>query len=98
MDNWYTLNGLGYNASAVVVWTIQIISAILGSGELSVPLAIYQPQYEGYVSFPTLINRNGQGNPLLLNLYPVEEAAVKTAANAIQQQIAILQQGGEEND
>lgn len=98
LDNWYTLNGLGYNASAVVVWTIQIISAILGSGELSVPLAIYQPQYEGYVSFPTLINRNGQGNPLLLNLYPVEEAAVKTAANAIQQQIAILQQGGEEND
>lgn len=98
LDNWYTLNGLGYNASAVVTWTLQIISVILGNGQLSLPLAIYQPQYEGYVSFPTIINRNGQGNPLLLTLYPVEEAAIKTAANAIQQQVTILQQGGEEND
>ncbi|MBU9694920.1 NAD-binding protein [Limosilactobacillus portuensis] len=98
MDNWYTLKGLGYNASAVVTWTLQIISVILGSGNLTVPLAIYQPQYECYVSFPTLINRHGQGNPILLNLYPVEEAAVKTATNAIQQQVTILQQGGKEND
>ena len=96
MDNWYTFHGLGYNASAVVAWSCQIISAILGNAEPSVPVAIYQPQYSTYVSFPTLVNRGGQGHPLLLNLYPVEEAAVKTAASAIDQQIKILQEG--END
>lgn len=98
LDNWYTFKGLGYNASAVVTWLLQMISTILGNGELSASVAIYQPQYSGYVSFPTLLNRNGQGHPLLLNLYPVEEAAVKTAANAIQQQLTILQQGGKTND
>lgn len=98
LDNWYTLHGMGYNASAAVAWTGRIISAILGDASLSVPVAMFQPQYSTYVSFPTLINQHGQGNPLLLNLYPVEEAGVKNAANAIQQQIEILQQGGDQDD
>ncbi|MBB1063515.1 lactate/malate family dehydrogenase [Limosilactobacillus fastidiosus] len=98
LDNWYTFKGLGYSASAIVAWTLKIISAILGDGELSVSVAIYQPQYSGYVSFPTLLNRNGQGHPLLFNLYPVEVAAVKTAVGAIQQQLTVLQQGGKIND
>ncbi|MBB1086040.1 lactate/malate family dehydrogenase [Limosilactobacillus fastidiosus] len=98
LDNWYTFKGLGYSASAIVAWTLKIISAILGDGELSVSVAIYQPQYSGYVSFPTLLNRNGQGHPLLFKLYSVEAAAVKTAVGAIQQQLTVLQQGGKIND
>lgn len=98
LDNWYTLNGLGYNAYAAVAWTQKIISAILSNAEASFSVAIYQPQYSSYVSFPTLINRNGQGHPLLAKLYPVETIAIKTAVDSIQQQLSFLQRGGEEND
>lgn len=98
LDNWYTLKGLGYNASAIVSWVLRLLSAIQGNEELSVPVAIYQPQYESYVSFPTLVNRLGQGHPLLLKLYPVELAGIKTAVSAIQQQITYLQEGSEVND
>ena len=91
LSSWYTLNGLGYNVSAVVAWSKRIIAAILDDEQLALPVAIYQPQYSTYVSFPALIGRQGVGNLLLLNLLPVEEMAVKTAASAINQQLTVLQ-------
>lgn len=97
-DNWYTLHGLGYNASAAVTWTVKIISAILGDANLAVPLAFFQPQYNTYLSFPVLVNAQGQGNPLLLNLYPVEQEGIKNAANTIFQQLTILREKGLAND
>lgn len=98
LDNWYTLQGLGYNASAVCAWAARIIRAILTNEQLALPVAIFQPQYEGYVSFPALIGRQGIGNLLLLNLYPVEQAGIKTAAATIGQQVAALQRMDENND
>lgn len=98
LDNWYTLQGLGYNASAVCTWASRIIRAILTDEQLALPVAIFQPQYEGYVSFPALIGRQGVGNLLLLKLYPVEEAGIKTAAATINQQLAALQRMDEDND
>lgn len=98
LDNWYTLQGLGYNASAACAWAARIIKAILTDEQLALPVAIFQPQYEGYVSFPALIGRQGVGNLLLLKLYPVEEAGIKTAAATIGQQLAALQRMDEDND
>lgn len=99
LSNWYTLHGLHYNAAGIVGVTCRIIKAVMGNQNLALPVAIFQPQYQTYVSFPTLINRQGQGNPLLLKLYPVEENAVKVAAEAIQSQInALYQIEGEKDD
>lgn len=98
LSNWYSLQGLGYNAHAVCAWTQRIISAILTDEQLALPVAIYQPQYSTYVSFPALIGCQGVGNLLLLKLYPVEEAGIKTAATTIQQQVAAMQRMGKDND
>ena len=98
LSNWYTLQGLGYNASAACAWAARIVRAILTDEQLALPVAIFQPQYEGYVSFPALIGRQGVGNLLLLNLYPVELAGIKTAAATINQQLAALQRMDDEND
>lgn len=91
LGNWYTLDGLGYNASAVCTWAGRILTAIYSDEQLAVPAAIYQPQYSTYLSFPALIGRQGVGNLLLLKLYPVEKTNIKTAAEAIKQQVAALQ-------
>lgn len=91
LGGWYTLKGLGYNASAVVAWSRRIIRAILSDEQLALPVAIYQPQYSTYVSFPALIGKQGVGNLLLLKLLPVEEMAIKTAADSITQQLAALE-------
>lgn len=98
MNSWYTLHGLHYNAAGVAGIVVRICQAIFGNQNLALPLAIYQPQYQTYVSFPVLVNRHGQGNPLLLKLYPVEDNAVKVAA-AVQSQLDSLHNlEGEKND
>ena len=98
LGKWYTLRGLGYNASAAVAWAVRIIRAVLADEQLALPVAIFQPQYDGYVSFPALIGRQGVGNLLLLHLYPVESAGIKTAAATIDQQLAAMQRMDEDND
>jgi L-lactate dehydrogenase len=98
LSNWYTLHGMGYDAHAACAWTQRIINAIMTDEQLGLPVAIYQPQYSTYVSFPALIGRQGIGNLLLLKLYPVEKAGVKTAATTIKQQIAALQRMDKIND
>lgn len=91
LGSWYTLKGLGYNASAAVAWSRRIIRTILSDEQLALPVAIYQPQYSTYVSFPALIGKQGVGNLLLLKLLPVEEMAIKTAADSVSQQLATLE-------
>lgn len=91
LGGWYTLKGLGYNVSAVVAWSCRIIRAIFSDEQLALPVAIYQPQYSSYVSFPALIGKQGVGNLLLLKLLPVEEMAIKTAAESISQQLTVLE-------
>lgn len=90
LSSWYTLKGLGYNSSAAVAWTCRLISALLSNEQLVLPVAVYQPQYSGYVSFPAVLGRQGVGNLILLKLYPVEEMAVRTAGMAINGQLAVL--------
>lgn len=98
LSNWYTLHGMGYDAHAVCVWTQRIINAIMTNEQLGLPVAVYQPQYSTYVSFPALIGHQGVGNLLLLKLYPVEKIGVKTAATTIKQQVAALQRMDKIND
>jgi L-lactate dehydrogenase len=90
LSNWYTLSGIGYNVSAATAWTLRIMTAIFADEQLALPVAIYQPQYSTYVSFPALIGRQGVGNLLLLNLYPLEQEEIKSAAETIKQQLASL--------
>lgn len=98
LSNWYTLSGLGYNVSAVTAWTLRIIAAIFADEQLAVPVAIYQPQYSTYLSFPALIGCHGVGNLLLLKLYPVEQEEIKSAATTIKGQLAALQNIKEHQD
>ena len=74
----------------MAAWTCRLISALLNDEQLVLPVAIYQPQYSGYVSFPAVLGRQGVGNLILLKLYPVEEMAIRTAAAAISGQLAAL--------
>ncbi|MBD5805714.1 malate dehydrogenase [Lactobacillus sp. 0.1XD8-4] len=90
LSNWYTINGLGYNVSAVTAWTLRIMTAIFADEQLALPVAIYQPQYLTYIGFPALIGRQGVGNLLLLNLYPLEQEEIKSAAETIKHQIESL--------
>ena len=55
------------------------------------PVAVYQPQYQCYVSFPAQITRAGVGQFWLPRLYPVEEAQLKVAATAIKTQLTAMQ-------
>lgn len=99
LNNWYTLHGLHYNAAGIAGVVMNIVRAIFTNQNRAFPVAIYQPQYQTYVSFPSLVNRTGQGNPLLLKLYPVEANAVKVAAAAVQTQLDSLHQlEGEQDD
>lgn len=90
LSNWYTLSGLGYNVSAVTVWALRIMTAIFADEHLALPVAIFQPQYGTYISFPALIGRQGIGNLLLLKLYPLEVEEIKSAAVTIKHQLASL--------
>ena len=78
------------NVSAVTAWTLRIITAIFADEQLALPIAIYQPQYSTYISFPALIGRQGIGNLLLLKLYPLEEEEIKSAAATIKHQLDSL--------
>lgn len=98
LSSWYTLRGLGYNNSAVAAWTCRLLAALLDDEQLVLPVAIYQPQYSGYVSFPAVLGRQGVGNLILLKLYPVEEMAVRTAATAISGQLAALNELAKEGN
>ena len=66
------------------------MTAIFADEQLALPVAIYQPQYLTYIGFPALIGRQGVGNLLLLNLYPLEQEEIKSAAETIKHQIESL--------
>ena len=70
----------------------RLLGAIFQDQQLVVPAAVFHPQYGGYVSFPVRVGRQGVGTYLLLDLYPVEQAQVQVAAEAIATQVAGLQQ------
>lgn len=90
LNSYYALKGLGSDWNALVAWTQRIIRAVLMNTNETFSVAVQQPQFGGFVSFPVQINRHGVGNFILLPLYPLEEEQIKVAANAIQQQVATM--------
>lgn len=90
MNGFYALQGLGSDWNGLVAWTCRIINAVLTDSNATFTVAVQQPQFDGYVSYPVQINRQGIGNYVLLPLYPVEEEQIKVAANAIQQQLTTM--------
>lgn len=91
MKGFYALRGLGSDWNGMVAWTMRIINAILTDTNEAFSVAVDQPQFNGYVSYPVQINRQGVGNYVLLPLYPLEMEQIKVAANAVQQQLATMQ-------
>lgn len=91
MRGFTAIKGLQSDWSAIVAWTIRIITSILADTGAVYPLAINQPQYGGYVSFPVQIRRHGVGNYVLLPLDELEQGQIKVAANAINTQLAAMQ-------
>lgn len=73
--------------AALLAEAVQAV--LLDQGRL-LPLAVYQPQYEGYLSFPTTLGAQGVTSYLLGDLLPVEEGQLKVAAAAIKDQTAAL--------
>lgn len=74
----------------MALWTMRILQAVLSDEQVSFPVALYQPQYQSYLSFAAQLGRQGVGNYTLLPLRPLEEDQLKVAAQNIQDQLNIL--------
>ena len=91
MKGFTAIKGLQSDWTAMVAWASRVINAILIDSGATYPLAINQPQFGGYVSFPVQIGRQGVGNYVLLPLDELENGQIKVAANAIDTQLAAMQ-------
>lgn len=91
MNGFRTLEGLGSDYLGLASAAVRIIQAILQDSGAAFSLAVNQPQYGGYVSFPVQLGRHGVGNYVLLSLDPVENEQIKVAASAIKSQLAAMQ-------
>lgn len=90
MNGFYALQGLGSDWNGLVAWTCRVINAILTDSNEAFSVAVNQPQFNGYISYPVQLNRQGVGNYVLLPLYPLEMEQIKVAANAIQEQLTTM--------
>lgn len=91
MNGYRILEGLGSDYLGLANAAVRIIQAILQDSGEAFSLAVNQPQYGGYVSFPVQVGRRGIGNYVLLPLEPVENEQIKVAASAIKAQLAAMQ-------
>lgn len=91
MKGFTAIKGLTSDWTALVAWTLRVIKSIFADSGDTYPLAVNQPQFGGYISFPVQIGRKGVGNYLLLPLDELETGQLKVAANAIAQQLAAMQ-------
>ena len=91
MKGFTAIKGLTSDWTALVAWTLRVIKSIFSDSGDTYPLAVNQPQFGGYISFPVQIGRKGVGNYLLLPLDELETGQLKVAANAIAQQLAAMQ-------
>ena len=90
LNGWYAIKGQGQDVSGMALWTMRILQAVLSDEQVSFPVALYQPQYQSYLSFAAQLGRQGVGNYTLLPLRPLEEDQLKVAAQNIQDQLNIL--------
>ena len=90
LNGWYAIKGQGQDDSGMALWAMRILRAILTDERVSLPVALYQPQYQSYLSFAAQIGRQGVGNYTLLPLRPLEADQLKVAAKSIQDQLNIL--------
>lgn len=90
LNGWYAIKGQGQDVSGMALWAMRILRAILTDERVSLPVALYQPQYKSYLSFAAQIGRQGVGNYTLLPLRPLEADQLKVAAKNIQDQLNIL--------
>lgn len=90
-SSWLTVNGLGYDATGICFAALRVIEAVLTDSGKTLPVAVYHPQFQTYLSYPVAIGRQGSGIFNLLHLLPVEEEQLKVAANAISDQVASQQ-------
>lgn len=91
MKGFTAIKGLTSDWTALVAWTLRVIKSIFSDSGDTYPLAVNQPQFGGYISFPVQIGRKGVSNYLLLPLDELETGQLKVAANAIAQQLAAMQ-------
>lgn len=92
LNGWYALSGQGEDVSGVAMWTLRILRAVLADEKVSLPVALYQPQFQSYLSFAAQLGRHGVGNYTLLPLRDLETEQLKVAARNIQDQLQVLQE------
>lgn len=90
MNGFRELQGLGSDYLGLSAAATRLAEAILMDSGEAFSVAVNQPQYGGYVSFPVQLGRKGVSNYVLLPLEPVEEEQIKVAAQAIQTQVAAM--------
>ncbi|HIW69834.1 MAG TPA: malate dehydrogenase [Candidatus Limosilactobacillus merdipullorum] len=91
-STWITMEGLGYDATGLCFAALRIIGAVLSDSGLVLPVAVYQPQFSTYLSYPVAIGQRGAGNFTLLKLLPVEQEQLLVAAKAVINQVASQQE------
>lgn len=82
---------VGQGSYTLCSWALAIIDVLLKDGGAVIPVAVFQPQYQCYMSFPVQLTRQGVGNFWLPKFYALEEAQLKVAAAAIKTQLTAMQ-------
>lgn len=85
-SNWVTMAGLGYDATAICFAALRVMRAVFTDSGQPLPVAVYHPQFQTYLSYPVTIGRQGTSIFNLLNLLPVEQEQLSVAAQAIADQ------------
>lgn len=77
--------GKHYTNYGVSAAAVRIVRAILTDSHTELPVSSYQEKYGTYMSYPTIVGRNGIEAKIKLALTPEEEELLKQSAQAIKE-------------
>ena len=77
--------GKHYTNYGVSAATVRIVRAILTDSHTELPVSSYQEKYGTYMSYPTIVGRNGIEAKIELALTPEEEELLEQSAQAIKE-------------
>ena len=77
--------GKHYTNYGVSAAAVRIVRAILTDSHTELPVSSYQEKYGTYMSYPTIVGRNGIEAKIKLALTPEEEELLEQSAQAIKE-------------
>lgn len=87
---WSSFSGRGYSSFSVATCTVKLIQAVLSDERLVMPVAVYHPEIETYISYPAIIGLSGIRSLMVAKLTDLEQGQLISASNFIKQKIESL--------